>query len=100
MNNIKFFSIAIVAIKIKTSPKQPGNINADVGLYAWVVLARSNEDARKMGVNMAIEKWPENEGWTGHEASVCEVTQDALSHALDRVSAEDDDASDEIEQIM
>ncbi len=75
-------------------------MHADVGVDTWAVLAKSNEEAKREGVNVALEKWPEDDGWVGHKASVAEISQGALSQALSVISGEADEASGEIELIM
>ena len=100
MSDTKFYALGLFAIKIKPASGQSINIYTNVGLHSWAVLAKSNEEARRKGIGIALEKWPEEDGWTRHDTSVAEISQGALSQALSIISGESNDDSEEIELIM
>ena len=68
-------------------------------LIADAVVAASDEEAKQLGVERVLARFPEEEGWANHEVTVAIVTREFL---LDAVEQSDDreGRQDESEIVM
>lgn len=72
--------------------------NNTVEHSAWVVMARSTEDAEMQGLKQALKLWPVKRGWARHGVSSIELNliqssqQSADEENEDDTAAEDDSA--------
>jgi hypothetical protein len=55
------------------SPQAVQQATRRVEHSAWVVAAKSIEEAEGLGLTRALELWPRERGWSGHDASPVEL---------------------------
>ena len=68
-------------------------------LIADAVIAASDEEAKRMGVERVLARCPADEGWIYHEVTVAIVTREFLLDAV-RQADETRDDSDAPEMVM
>jgi hypothetical protein len=62
------YALAMVARRVTESVRvgQPINIIVEIPASAHAVLARSFDEAKQIGLAIALHDWPESEGWLDH----------------------------------
>lgn len=58
----KLFAVALYA-SAKGNPE----------IAPWAVFTTSDDEARRLGMDRALELWPTSKGWVVHTASVVEI---------------------------
>ncbi len=101
MNNLKLYVMALYAVKpdpefMEVVEQAEGRIeyrlhhrdgemglSSPIGLAAHVELAESSDEAKQMGLDVALDIWPRTDGWIGHTAVVqARSLQEALREAF------------------
>ncbi len=105
MNNLKLYVMALYAMKpdpefMEVVEQAEGCIeyrlhhrdedmflSSPIGLAAHVELAESSDEAKQMGLDVALDMWPRADGWIGHTAVVqARSLQEALREAFGSAS--------------
>ncbi len=124
MNNLKLYVMALYAVKpdpefMEVVEQAEGCIeyrlhhrdgemalSSPIGLAAHVELAESSDEAKQMGLDVALDMWPRTDGWIGHTAVVqVRSLQEAMREAFGSASgcplwAEETESSEASDLLM
>jgi hypothetical protein len=72
-----------LALSAQKEPLFQGNrVDVDIEFKAWAVVAHSSAEATSKGLAVALERWPESEGWSKHSVSLSVLERDFLRESL------------------
>jgi hypothetical protein len=112
----RLFVLAMYAMKLDPSrvlftPQEDGTVRWElkelldertglfpsVSLWAVAAVARSEDEAKEMGMQRLLEDCPWQEGWVNHHVTVNAVPQDILSKVTERRTADEEPDENERE---
>lgn len=78
---MNYWVLALAAVK--GSMLDGGRVNVDMGLSQNTCHAMSQEDAKRQGEQLALDKWPESEGWAQHLVIASLISRAELAFAYE-----------------
>jgi hypothetical protein len=82
--SLSFYALSLCACRTTKSERvgQPVNVNVDVDISVEVLTAWSSDEANQKGLAIAMDKWPESEGWRGHSVAAGCMDKQFLEETL------------------